>query len=87
MKRTMVGGQREENSSDTISTEFHYLSPRVRKIDIRSYQTSSIGDKIQVQEVNIEDSRKDSILLQSYARMSQSSQMLSDKKITMAEHH
>ena len=36
-----------------------------------------------MQEVNIEDSRKDSILLQSIARMSQSSsQMLSEKKRT-----
>ena len=61
MLRTMVG-LHEKNSSDTVSTEFNYLAPTVRRVNIKSDQTSLI-DSIQAQEVNIEDSGKDSILL------------------------
>ena len=84
-----------KNSSDAFTTEFQYLSPAVHKIEINArlnYENAGNGslpsllggDKIHVQEVNIDESHhKESILLhQSIGQTSNSSRLqLSDKKM------
>ena len=72
MLRTTLG-LRDSASSDTVSTEFNYLQPTVRKLDMN--QRASLGmsdklDRIHVQEHNISpadqsNSRNNSIQIHS----------------------
>lgn len=55
MLRTTLG-LRDEASSDTVSTEFNYLQPTVRRLELgerASVVTSQHGGVIHVQEHNL----------------------------------
>ena len=55
MLRTTLG-LRDEASSDTVSTEFNYLQPTVKRLEVNprmSFNQSSVGGTIQVQEHNL----------------------------------
>ena len=85
MMRTTLA-MKDEASSDTVSTEFNYLQPAVRRLELNhraSIQTSSQGGVIHVLENNVasectSEARKDSIGMNPIEPQSPSAGLIQD---------